>query len=51
MDTNWMVKMSFKKNKTGKIPILGQYKLGFGHRDRQDKRPSLSVSKKQNEFT
>ena len=44
MGTNWMVKMSFKKNKTGKIPISGQDKLGLGHRDRQDKRPSLSVS-------
>lgn len=44
MGMNWMARMSFSKSKFGKIPIFGQDKLGLGHRDRQDKRPSLSVS-------
>lgn len=39
-----MVKMLFRKSKIGKNPIFGQDKLGLGHRDRQDKTPSLSVS-------
>lgn len=46
MGMNSMVRMSFSKSKFGKIPIFGQDKLGDRHRDRQDKTPSLSVSKK-----
>ena len=41
---NSMESMSFLKSKFGKNPIFGQDKVGLGHRDRQDKRPSLSVS-------
>lgn len=41
---NSMVRMSSSKSKFGKYPTFRQDKVGLGHRDRQDKRPSLSVS-------
>lgn len=42
---NSMESMSFLKSKFGKNPIFGQDKLEDRHRDRQDKKSTLSVSK------
>ena len=42
---NSMESMSFSKSKFGKNPIFGQDKLEDRHRDRQDKKSTLSVSK------